>query len=86
MKTVNSIPPAVAAIIPYVQLWYTKASQKDFSEEIQGLEEQLKKCPKIGETDGMEEHPAIFSLFHGPHGFMYASMKAKKVYFSALPF
>jgi hypothetical protein len=63
MQTINIIPPAVAAIIPYLQLRFTKESEEDFSSVIQRLEEQLRKCPKIGETDSLKEHPAIFHYF-----------------------
>jgi hypothetical protein len=65
MKTTNIIPPAVAAILPYSQLRFTKESEEDFSGSIKLLEAQLHKCPKIGKTDGMKEHPAIFHYFYG---------------------
>jgi hypothetical protein len=65
METINTIPPAVAAIIPYSQLRFTEESVEDFSDSIEQLETQLNKCPKIGATDGMKEHPAIFHYFYG---------------------
>jgi len=63
MKTLTTIPAAVAALIPFVQLKVTKGNIKEFSDCIQRLETALKKCPKIGETDGKKEHPAIFHYF-----------------------
>jgi hypothetical protein len=63
MKTLTTIPPAVAAMIPASQLAITKRNLKEFAGAIQRLETALKKCPKIGETDGMKEHPAIFHYF-----------------------
>jgi hypothetical protein len=65
METIKTIPPEVAAIIPAAQLAITKENLKEFSGAIQRLETALKKCPKIGETDGMKEHPAIFHYFYG---------------------
>jgi len=65
METVKAIPPAVAALIPAQQLEVTNGNLKEFAAAIQRLEATLEKCPKIGETDGMEEHPAIFHFFYG---------------------
>jgi hypothetical protein len=65
MEIINIIHPAVAAIIPYSQLWSTEESEEDFTDEIQRLEKQLQRCPKIGETDGKKEHPAMFHYFYG---------------------
>jgi len=65
MKQSTIIPPAVAALIPYLQLRFTRESDEDFSSEIKLLETQLGKCPKIGETDGLKVHPAIFHYFFG---------------------
>jgi hypothetical protein len=65
MENLKTIPPAVAALIPKVQLKITKESFEDFSPSILELQAQLEKCPKIGETDGMKEHPAIFHYFFG---------------------
>jgi hypothetical protein len=65
MQTAITIPPAVAALIPYSQLRFTRESTEDFTSEIKLLETQLDKCPKIGETDGLKEHPAIFHYFFG---------------------
>jgi predicted CopG family antitoxin len=63
MNTMKTIPPAVAALIPSEQLQITKSNLKVFSAVIEQLEKRLEKCPKIGETDGMNEHPAMFHYF-----------------------
>ena len=42
---------------------------REYSGAIERLEASLRKCPKIGETDGMKEHPAIFHYFFGGHDF-----------------
>jgi len=65
METIKSIPPEVAALIPAVQLQITKKYLQEFSEPIIHLAALLKKCPKIGETDGMKAHPAFFHYFYG---------------------
>ena len=65
MGTLKTIPAAVAALIPVDQLKITRANPHEFSEAITRLEALLKKCPKIGGTDGMKEHPAIFHYFYG---------------------
>ena len=65
MEILKEIPPAVAALIPAQQLKVTNGNLKEFAEAIKRLEATLEKCPKIGETDGMEEHPAIFHYFYG---------------------
>jgi hypothetical protein len=65
METLTKIPPAVAALIPAVQLKITRGNLSEFSDAILGLQTQLKKCPKIYETDRMKEHPAIFHYFYG---------------------
>ena len=65
MKSITTIPPAVAAIIPYNQLAVTKKNLHAFAAEIERLETQLAKCPKRYETYGMKEHPAIFHYFYG---------------------
>ena len=64
MKHLKSIPPAVAALIPAVQLQFTKEHLQAFSGTIEQLETSLHKCPKIGETDGMKEHPLILHYSH----------------------
>jgi hypothetical protein len=69
METLKIIPTAVTALIPAVQLQITKRNLKEFSEAIIRLEASLKNCPKIGETDGKKEHPAIFHYFLGSSDF-----------------
>jgi hypothetical protein len=64
------ISPAVAAIIPHSQYMATLESLEAFAPAMVRLEEQLKKCPALGETDGknrtlVREHPAIFHYFCG---------------------
>ena len=63
MVTVSEIPPAVAALIPVIQKRMTKENLKAYADGIERLREALEKCPNIGETDGMSEHPAIFHFF-----------------------
>ena len=65
METLTTIPAAVAALIPVAQLQITKNNVQEFSEALQHLETVLKKCPNIGGTDTMKEHPAIFHYFYG---------------------
>ena len=62
MKT---IPNEVAALIPVIQAMITNENMQEFSEAILQLQKQLAKCPNIGETDSMKEHPAIFHYFYG---------------------
>ena len=63
METLKTIPSAVAALIPVQQFVITNRNLKEFAGAIQRLETALEKCPKIGSTDGMKEHPAIFHYF-----------------------
>ena len=65
MKTIRAIPPEVAAIIPWGQYAVTEEHPDTFSEAIERLAEQVKKCPKIHETDSLKEHPAVFHYFYG---------------------
>ena len=65
MKTIMTTAHKVAALIPHGQYAVTIEHIEAFEEALEGLEEQLKKCPNIGETDGMKEHPAIFHYFCG---------------------
>jgi hypothetical protein len=64
MKKLKTIPPDVAALIPKIQLEITKENLRDFSKIILRLQAQLKKCPKIKETEHLKEHPAIFHYFY----------------------
>jgi len=65
MKTNYSISAELKAIIPKFQLMVTMDALKEHIEALKRLESQLKKCPKIGETDSLDEHPAIFHYFYG---------------------
>ena len=65
MELIKTISPAVAALIPCGQLQVTKRNIREFQDGIQQLEIALKLCPKIGETDGKKEHPAMFHYFYG---------------------
>ena len=65
MKEYKKIPYEVSALIPTDQLKITRRNIKEFQDGIELLENQLKKCPNIKETDGMKEHPAIFHYFYG---------------------
>ena len=64
METLTTIPAAVAALIPAVQLSITKENIQEFTGAIRRLETSLNNCPNMGETDGMKEHPAIFHYFY----------------------
>jgi hypothetical protein len=65
METLTTIPAAVEKLIPFGQLAVTKSNLIEFQDGIKRLDEALKKCPKIGKTDGRKEHPAIFHYFYG---------------------
>ena len=65
METIKTINPAVAAIIPKFQLIVTRKNIKEFTDSLTRLEVALKNCPKIGGTEQMKEHPAIFHYFFG---------------------
>jgi len=65
MENLKTIPPAVAALIPAAQLQFTKEHLQAFLGTIEQLETSLHKCPKIGGTDRMKEHPLIFHYFTG---------------------
>ena len=69
METLKTIPAAVAALIPKDQLKITKMNIREYSGAIERLEASLRKCPKIGGTDKMKEHPAIFHYFYGSSDF-----------------
>jgi hypothetical protein len=55
----------VAELIPYAQYAVTIEHIEAFEEALERLLRQLEKCPKLGATDGMNEHPAIFHYFCG---------------------
>ena len=69
MKTIKTISPEVAALIPCGQLYVTKKNIKEFKEAIGRLEIALKLCPKIRATANAKEHPAIFHYFFGGSDF-----------------
>jgi hypothetical protein len=65
MEKLTEIPNEVAALIPVIQAMVTGENLDAYSEAIMGLSVSLEKCPNIGETNGMKEHPAIFHYFFG---------------------
>ena len=65
METIITIPPKVAAVIPYQQLQVTEENLSAFAPAIERLQQRLEQCPKLRKTDGMKEHPAIFHYFAG---------------------
>jgi hypothetical protein len=65
MQTILTTAHKVAALIPHGQYAVTIEHIEAFEEALERLEEQLKKCPNLGATDGKEEHPAIFHYFCG---------------------
>jgi hypothetical protein len=65
MKTIKTIPPEIAAIIPLGQYTVTEEHPDTFAEAIERLETRLRECPPIGGTEGMKEHPALFHYFYG---------------------
>jgi hypothetical protein len=65
MKQSIIIPPKVAAVIPYSQLLVTKQNLADFAEPIERLRRIISAIPKIGGTDGMNEHPVKLHYFCG---------------------
>jgi hypothetical protein len=65
MKTIIIIPPAVAVLILYSQLQVTRKNPDAFAEPIARLTNAAGTIPKIGDTDGMKEHPAVLHYFCG---------------------
>jgi hypothetical protein len=63
MQTILTTAHKVAPLIPHGQYAVTIEHIKAFEEVLIRLEKQLEKCPKLRETDGMKEHPAIFHYF-----------------------
>ncbi|MDR2785325.1 MAG: hypothetical protein LBB83_05370 [Treponema sp.] len=63
MQTIMTTAHKVAALIPHGQYAVTIEHREAFEEALERLEEQLKKCPSIGATDGLKEHPAVFHYF-----------------------
>jgi len=64
MDIIKIIPEGVAALIPCSQLEYTRKYLIEFQDQIHRLAIALQLCPKIGETEGAKEHPAIFHFFY----------------------
>jgi hypothetical protein len=81
MEVLETIPQEVAALIPRVQLKITRGNLREFSDGILRLQAQLEKCPKIRETDGMKEHPAIFHYFYGSTDFYICEFDRKDYMF-----
>ena len=69
MESLKTIPPEIAALIPKAQLRFTNENLQEYSDAIKQLVMLLEKCPQIGETDGMKEHPLIFHYFTGSTDF-----------------
>jgi hypothetical protein len=65
MQQVITTAHKVAALIPHAQYAVTIEHRESFEEALERLETQLSKCPKIKETDGLQEHPAVFHYFCG---------------------
>jgi ribosomal protein S21 len=65
MQTIMTTTHKVAALIPHGQYSATIEHIEAFEEALIRLEKQLERCPKLRETDGMKEHPAIFHYFCG---------------------
>jgi hypothetical protein len=65
MKQIITTGHKTAALIPHAQYAVTIEHREVFEEILEQIEIQLGKCPKIGGTDGMKEHPAVFHYFCG---------------------
>jgi hypothetical protein len=65
MRQVITTAHKVAALIPHAQYAVTIEHGEAFEEALERLETQLSICPKIKETDGLQEHPAVFHYFYG---------------------
>ena len=63
MELAAILSSKVAPLIPTEKLKVTVGNLIEFADAINRLEIALGKCPKIGETENMEEHPAIFHYF-----------------------
>jgi hypothetical protein len=64
-QTIAATASKLAALIPSAQYAVTIRHKRAFEEPLNQLEIQLAKCPKLGETERMKEHPAIFHYFCG---------------------
>jgi hypothetical protein len=65
MQSIIETAHKVAEIIPYTQYAVTIEHIEAFAEALERLLTQLENCPKLGDTDGMEEHSAVFHYFYG---------------------
>jgi len=65
MEVNDFISSKVTPLMPIEQFKNRVINFPDLFDAINRLEIALEKCPKIGETDEMEEHPAIFHYFYG---------------------
>jgi hypothetical protein len=65
MQKIITIPPAVAAVIPYGQLQVTRQHPDAYAEPLERLTKAIQNIPSIGATGGMKEHPAILHYFIG---------------------
>jgi hypothetical protein len=54
-----------AKLIPRSQLIATREMQEAHREVIERINAQVPNIPKLGETDGMKEHPAALHYFYG---------------------
>ena len=77
MKEYISIAPELKTIIPKFQLLATIETPESYTVALEKLYHQLIKCPKIGETDGIKEHPTIFHYFFGGHDFYICEYEPK---------
>jgi len=76
-----SIPADVTKLIPIEQLEVTKMSLSAYQDCIENLKIRLQKCPNIGETDSMKEHPAIFHYFYGKTDFYICEYNKENLMF-----
>ena len=66
MKPFIIFSSAVLRLIPFIQCEISMNNNAiEFFQALDRIEASLKKCPEIGETEGMKEHPAIFHYFCG---------------------
>jgi len=63
MENFQIFPVNVIALVPAIQFENTIKNKLEYYKAMNRLEASLNKCPKIGGTDGMKEHPVIFHYF-----------------------
>jgi hypothetical protein len=78
MKQSIIIPPEVAAVIPCSQLEVTRQNPGAYAPAIERLAEQIRKCPRLYETDRKAEHPAVFHYFYGGTDIYISASIARK--------